>query len=151
MNTTRRQVIKTTGVLGTLVSLGIITQAQAVAADARPGFATKSFADAIASLGGTPTTSADISVNTPDIAENGAVVPVGAASKIPNTTDMWFFVEKNPYPLAASFSFPEGTDPEVKTRVKMGTSTQVTVVVKAGGELYAASKETKVTLGGCGG
>ncbi|MDO7604570.1 MAG: thiosulfate oxidation carrier protein SoxY, partial [Burkholderiaceae bacterium] len=94
---------------------------------------------------------ADISVNTPDIAENGAVVPVGAASKIPNTTDMWFFVEKNPYPLAASFSFPEGTDPEVKTRVKMGTSTQVTVVVKAGGELYAASKETKVTLGGCGG
>ena len=83
MNTTRRQVIKTTGVLGTLVSLGIITQAQAIAADARPGFATKSFSDAIASLGGTPTTSADIAVNTPDIAENGAVVPVGAASKNP--------------------------------------------------------------------
>lgn len=151
MNTTRRQVIKTTGVLGTLVSLGIITQAQALAADERPGFSTKSFADAVNALGGSPANSADIILDTPDIAENGAVVPVGAESKIPGTTDMWFLIEKNPYPLAAGFSFPAGTSTEVKTRVKMGQTTNVTVVVKADGKLYANSKETKVTLGGCGG
>ena len=83
MNTTRRQVIKTTGVLGTLVSLGIITQAQALAADERPGFSNKSFADAVNALGGSPANSADIILDTPDIAENGAVVtPLSALARI---------------------------------------------------------------------
>ena len=88
---------------------------------------------------------------TPDIAENGAVVPVGAISNIPNTTDIWFLVEKNPSPLAAGFSIPAGTKADVQTRLKMGQTSNITVVVKADGKLFAASKETKVTLGGCGG
>jgi sulfur-oxidizing protein SoxY len=149
MDTTRRQVIKTAGALSTLVSLGIITQAQA--AESRPGFATKSYAEAINALGGSPTVSGDIQVVTPDIAENGAVVPVGAISNIPNTTDIWFLVEKNPSPLAAGFSIPAGTIADVQTRLKMGQTSNITVVVKADGKLFAASKETKVTLGGCGG
>jgi sulfur-oxidizing protein SoxY len=151
MNTTRRQVIKTAGALSTLVSLGIITQAQALAAETRPGFEAKSYADAIGALGAKPADSGDIQVVTPDIAENGAVVPVGAVSNIPNTTDIWFLVEKNPFPMAASFSIPAGTKADVQTRLKMGQTSNVTVVVKADGKLYAASKETKVTLGGCGG
>ncbi len=151
MNTTRRQVIKTAGALSTLVSLGIMTQAQALAAESRPGFESKGYADAINALGGNPAQSADIEVVAPDIAENGAVVPVGAVSNIPNTTDMWFLVEKNPFPLAAGFAIPAGTKADVQTRLKMGQTSNVTVVVKADGKLYAASKETKVTLGGCGG
>ncbi|UFS57149.1 thiosulfate oxidation carrier protein SoxY [Comamonadaceae bacterium M7527] len=151
MNTTRRQVIKTAGALSTLVSLGIMTQAQALAAESRPGFESKSYADAINALGGNPAESADIQVVAPDIAENGAVVPVGAVSNIPNTTDMWFLVEKNPFPLAAGFTIPAGTKADIQTRLKMGQTSNVTVVVKADGKLYAASKETKVTLGGCGG
>jgi sulfur-oxidizing protein SoxY len=90
-------------------------------------------------------------VSAPDIAENGAVVPVGAMSELADTTDMWVLVEKNPNPLAAAFSFPAGTDADVDLRVKMGQTSDVYVVVKAGGQLQYAKKETKVTLGGCGG
>jgi sulfur-oxidizing protein SoxY len=87
----------------------------------------------------------------PDIAENGAVVPVGATSNLPNTTDIYLIVEKNPTPLSCAFMIPAGTAPEVQTRLKMGQSTNVVAVVKADGKLYSATKETKVTLGGCGG
>jgi len=79
------------------------------------------------------------------------VVPVGATSKLANTTAIYLLVEKNPTPLAAGFSIPAGTEPEVQTRLKMGQSTNVVAVVKADGKLYSATKETKVTLGGCGG
>ena len=87
----------------------------------------------------------------PDIAENGAVVPVGATSKLPNTTEIYLLVEKNPMPLSAGFIIPAGTAPEVQTRLKMGQSSNVIAIVKADGKLYSATKETKVTLGGCGG
>ena len=86
-------------------------------------------------------------MDTPDIAENGAVVPVGAESKIPGTTDMWFLIEKNPYPLAAGFSFPAGTSPDVKTRVKMGQTTNVTVVVKADGQVVRQFKRNQGHVG----
>jgi sulfur-oxidizing protein SoxY len=79
------------------------------------------------------------------------VVPVGATSKLPNTTEIYLLVEKNPTPLAASFTIPAGTTPDIQTRVRMGQSTNVIAVVKADGKLFSATKETKVTLGGCGG
>jgi sulfur-oxidizing protein SoxY len=85
------------------------------------------------------------------VAENGAVVPVGATSNIPNTTEIFLIVEKNPTPLAAGFEIPAGTEASVQTRLKMGQSTDVIAVVKADGKLFMAKKETKVTLGGCGG
>jgi len=90
-------------------------------------------------------------VVSPDIAENGAVVPVGATSKLPNTTEIYLIVEKNPTPLSAAFFIPAGTAADVQTRLKMGQSTNVVAVVKADGKLFSATKETKVTLGGCGG
>ena len=152
MKATRRELLKTTGALGALVSLGIITAEQAhAAAESRPGFVSKDLAGALQAIGGKGAESGKIKVSAPDIAENGAVVPIGATSELPNTTDMWVLVEKNPNPLAAAFSFPAGTDSDVDLRVKMGQTSDVYVIVKAGGQLQYAKKETKVTLGGCGG
>jgi len=150
MKATRRQALKTTGALATLVSLGIVTAQQAHAAG-RAGFEAKSLQDAIKAVGGTAAANDQVTIVSPDIAENGAVVPVGAVSKLPNTTEIYLMVEKNPTPLAAAFMIPAGTEPDVQTRLKMGQSTNVVAVVKADGKLFSATKETKVTLGGCGG
>lgn len=151
MNNSRRNAIKTTGAFATLVSLGIVTQSQAQAAVEHASFQVKTMDDALKAIGGTPATSDQVSVVSPDIAENGAVVPVGASSKLPNTTEIYLIVEKNPTPLSCAFFIPAGTAADVQTRLKMGQSTNVYAVVKADGKLFSASKETKVTLGGCGG
>jgi sulfur-oxidizing protein SoxY len=151
MNNSRRVALKTTGAFATLVSLGIITQSQAQAAVDRAGFEVKTLAEALKAVGGTPASSDQVTVVAPDIAENGAVVPVGATSKLPNTTEIYLIVEKNPMPLSCGFMIPAGTAPDVQTRLKMGQSSNVVAVVKADGKLFSATKETKVTLGGCGG
>ncbi|AOW14491.1 thiosulfate oxidation carrier protein SoxY [Hydrogenophaga crassostreae] len=151
MNNSRRTAIKTTGAFATLVSLGIVTQSQAMAAIDRAAFQVKTLEDALKALGGTPVSSDKVAVVSPDIAENGAVVPVGATSSLPNTTEMYIIIEKNPTPLSCAFFIPAGTAADVQTRVKMGQSTNVVAVVKADGKLFSATKETKVTLGGCGG
>jgi sulfur-oxidizing protein SoxY len=151
MNNSRRVALKTTGAFATLVSLGIITQSQAQAAVDHASFQVKTLEDALKAIGGTAATSDQVSVVSPDIAENGAVVPVGATSKLPITTEIYLIVEKNPTPLSAGFMIPAGTVANVQTRLKMGQSTNVVAVVKADGKLFSATKETKVTLGGCGG
>ncbi|HAJ11482.1 MAG: thiosulfate oxidation carrier protein SoxY [Hydrogenophaga sp.] len=151
MNPSRRTALKSTGAFATLISLGLVTQSQAQAAVDRASFQVKTLEDALKALGGQPAVSDQVTVVAPDIAENGAVVPVGASSKLPNTTEIYLIVEKNPTPLAAGFILPAGTVPDVQTRLKFGQSTNVVAVVKADGKLYSATKETKVTLGGCGG
>ena len=151
MNQSRRTALKSTGAFATLVSLGIVTQSQAQAAVDQASFQVKTLEEALKAIGGTPATSDQVSVVSPDIAENGAVVPVGATSKLPNTTEMYLIVEKNPTPLSCGFMIPAGTAADVQTRLKMGQSTNVIAVVKADGKLFSATKETKVTLGGCGG
>jgi len=151
MKSTRRDAIKTTGAFAALVSLGIITQSQAQAAADHASFQVKTVEDALKAIGGNAASNDQVSVVSPDIAENGAVVPVGATSKLPNTTEMYLIVEKNPTPLSCAFMIPAGTAADVQTRLKMGQSTNVIAVVKANGKLYSATKETKVTLGGCGG
>jgi sulfur-oxidizing protein SoxY len=134
-----------------LLGAGLITPAQAQTAS-KATFDAKTLKDALAGLGAAPTDgAAQIVISAADIAENGAVVPVGVTSNIAGTTDIYILVEKNPFPLSASFSIPAGTEPNVQTRVKMGQSSNIHAVVKANGKLYAAVKETKVTLGGCGG
>lgn len=118
----------------------------------KTAFESKSLADAIKALGGgTPTESKDLVLQAPEIAENGAVVRVGAQSNIPGTTQVAIVVEKNPNALAAVFDIPAGTDPVIATNVKMGQSSNVYAVAKAGDKFYFAAKEVKVTLGGCGG
>ena len=98
-----------------------------------------------------PKESADVQILASDIAENGAVVPVQAVSKIPDTTQISFLVEKNPNMLAALFDVGPDMVADVTTRIKMGQTSNVIVLVKAGGKYFTATKEIKVTLGGCGG
>jgi sulfur-oxidizing protein SoxY len=100
---------------------------------------------------GPPSESKDIEIIAPEIAENGAVVPITINSKLPNTQNISLMVEKNPNLLSASFDIPEGTDPYIVTRVKMAETSKVNALVKADGKYYVASKEIKVTMGGCGG
>ena len=156
MDQKRRAVLKTgagLGTLGALVAVGLISPGAALAQDWKVAFETHSLQDTIKALGGATSAaeSKDITITAPDIAENGAVVPIAVASAIPKTESISILVEKNPNLLAASFMFPAGTDPSVGTRVKMGQTSNVLALVKADGKFFLASKEIKVTLGGCGG
>jgi sulfur-oxidizing protein SoxY len=152
MKPTRRYFLKATGALAALMAVGIITENQALALENSAAvFEAKTLSEVLAALGGTPVSSAEIILTTPDIAENGAVVPVSVSSTIPNTQEIYILVEHNPNPASAGFIFPEGTLPYVQTRIKMGQTANVTAIVKADGKLYSFTKETKVTLGGCGG
>jgi sulfur-oxidizing protein SoxY len=152
MNNSRRTAIKTTGAFATLVSLGIITQSQAQAAVDHASFQVKTLEDALKAIGGTPATSDQVSVVSPDIAENGAVVPVGASTTLPGVKRLMLLVEKNPSVLAATFDVTDRVDAAFKTRVKMGQSSNVMAVAMMNdGKVLFAQKEIKVTLGGCGG
>jgi sulfur-oxidizing protein SoxY len=157
MNSSRREMLKGSGgatVLALAAAAGLFKPGSAWAQQAwnKAAFETKSLSDAVKAMGGaSPTESKDIQITSPDIAENGAVVPFTIQSKLPKTESMALLVEKNPSILAASFNIPDGTEPWVNTRVKMGQTSNVIALVKADGKFYYASKEVKVTLGGCGG
>ena len=141
-------------VLGLALAAGLVKPQAAFAQGSwnKAAFDTKSLADAVKALGGSaPVESKDIQFTSPDIAENGAVVPFTIASRIPKTESIALLVEKNPNILAANFAIPEGTEPWISTRAKMGQTSNVIALVKADGKYYYASKEVKVTLGGCGG
>ncbi|MCA3029777.1 MAG: thiosulfate oxidation carrier protein SoxY [Rhodocyclaceae bacterium] len=157
MNMNRREVLKASGgttVMALMISAGLLKAGDVAAQEwNKNAFEAKSLNDTVKALGGTAATeSKDITfVNAPDIAENGAVVPVGVQSKIPKTEMIAILVEKNPNSLSAAFTIPDGTEATVSTRVKMGQTSNVHAVVKADGKFYYATKEIKVTLGGCGG
>ena len=140
------------GALGALIVTGLLKPVAALAAWNKDAFSQKSAADALKSLG-TPGAEAskDIVIEAPQIAENGAVVPIEVTSNIPGTTSIAVLVEKNPYPLVARFDFAEGAAPFVKINAKMGETSDVRVVATAGGKSYTATKEIKVTIGVCGG
>ena len=115
-------------------------------------FGAKTAADALKGIGASaPAPSKDIVIDAPQIAENGAVVPVEISSNVPGTTAIAVVIEKNPFPLAGRFEFKEGALPFVKLNVKMGETSDVRVVAFAGGQQLTATREIKVTIGGCGG
>jgi sulfur-oxidizing protein SoxY len=155
MNVQRREFVRAGGVLGLMVAAGLLTAEQARAQQTawnKAAFEAKTTDETVKALGGASAAqSGDITITAPDIAENGAVVPVGVISKIPNTQGVYILVEKNPNALAAGFTIPAGTEPNVATRIKMGQTSNVHAVVKADNKFYVATKEVKVTLGGCGG
>ncbi|MET0917442.1 MAG: thiosulfate oxidation carrier protein SoxY [Burkholderiales bacterium] len=157
MNLQRRKALRTGGgvtLLTLVAAAGWLRAEDARAADwNKAAFETNSMDATVKALGGSaPSQSKDIAFfQTPDIAENGAVVPIGVTSNIPKTESIAILVEKNPNMLAAVFDVPAGTDPSLSTRIKMGQSSNVYALVKADGKYYVASKEIKVTLGGCGG
>jgi sulfur-oxidizing protein SoxY len=148
-------IIRRRGLLGALAAVlaaGLLKPIAALAAWNKEAFASKSSGDALKSLGrqGAEASNA-IVIDAPQIAENGAVVPIEVMSKIPGTTSIAVLVEKNPYPLVAKFDFMEGALPFVKINAKMSETSDVRVIATAGGKHYTATKEIKVTIGGCGG
>ena len=124
----------------------------ALAAWNENAFGAKTLQDALKGIGAASATpSKDIVIEAPQIAENGAVVPIEITSNIPGTSSLAVVLEKNPFPLAAKFDFKEGALPFVKLNVKMAETSDVRVVATAGGRHYSATREIKVTIGGCGG
>ena len=119
----------------------------------KDAFDAKTLADAVKALGGAaPAASKDVILTGPDIAENGAVVPVGASTALPGVKRLAILVEKNPSALAAVFDVTDAVEANIATRVKMGQSSNVfAVAMMADGKVLYAAKEIKVTLGGCGG
>ena len=158
MDAGRRKVLKGTGglaVMGMAASAGFLGSSAAHAQAAawnKAAFDTKNLNDTVKALGGSAASeSKDITITSPDIAENGAVVPFSISSSLPKTETMALLVEKNPNMLVANFTIPSGTEAAVTTRAKMGQTSNVVALVKADGKFYYAVKEVKVTLGGCGG
>jgi len=154
---TRRVILKGAGAVA-LVGLGNIpfslAPAFAAANDKYPedAFKAKSEADAIKSLyGKTAEPSDKVKLDAPEIAENGSVVPISVSTTLADVTSIAFLVSENPNALAASYKIPAATIPSVANRIKMAKTSNVIVIVEAGGKLYSATKEVKVTVGGCGG
>jgi sulfur-oxidizing protein SoxY len=155
MSTTRRSFVKynvTLAALTAVAGAGLLKATQAVAATwNKSGFESKAAAEAIKSLGASSAVdSRDIVITAPDIAENGAVVPIEVVSRIPNTQAISIIAEKNPFPLAATIDFANGAEPYAYVRIKMGQTSNVRVIVKADGKFFTAVKEVKITVGGCG-
>jgi sulfur-oxidizing protein SoxY len=153
---TRRLILQGAGVVA-LVGLGNLPfgLAPAFAANDKypeDAFKAKSDADAIKALyGKTAEPSDKVKMDAPEIAENGAVVPISVSTTLADVTSISFLVADNPNALAASYKIPAGTMPSVANRLKMAKTSNVIVIVEAGGKLYSATKEVKVTVGGCGG
>ena len=145
MNRLRRTVVA-------LLALAIARPLAALAAWNKEAFSAKTPGDALKSLGiADAAPSKDLHIEAPEIAENGAVVPIEISSAIPGTTALIVLLEKNPFPLAARFDFKEGALPFVKVNVKMAETADVRVLAEAGGKHYFAKQEVKITIGGCGG
>lgn len=154
MKQTRRTALQVAGGVGAyaaLVSIGLFRPGQANAFEVSGAFKTQGVAATLKALGVEGAAeSEDVVINAPDIAENGAVVPVGVSSRIPNTESIALLVEKNPNALAGTYDV-SGIEPQINMRIKMGQSSDVVAIVKADGKYYMTRKEIKVTLGGCGG
>jgi len=149
MNTRRRHIIAGAGALAAAGLIG--SGAARAAAWNKAGFESKAVNDTLKNLGAAGAVeSRDIVITAPDIAENGAVVPVAVTSRIPNTQSISVIAEKNPFPLAATFDIANGAEPYASVRIKMGQTSNVRAIVKADGKVYTAAKEVKVTVGGCG-
>ena len=154
---TRRLVLRGAGSLG-LVGLGVVSfhapAALAAANDKYPedAFKQKDSKEAIKLLYGRPIEPSDkIKLDAPEIAENGAVVPISVSTSLTEVTSIAFVVPENPNVLAAYYRIPQGTMPAIANRLKMAKTSTVTAIVESGGKLFSATREVKVTVGGCGG
>jgi sulfur-oxidizing protein SoxY len=155
MNNRRRSFLKLTGGMSAVAAAtaaGLLKSGQAWASTRnKAALESKSVQEVLKNLGATNLIeSKDIVITAPDIAENGAVVPIAVTSRIPNTQSIAIIAEKNPFPLAAVFDVSAGGEGYASTRLKMGQTSDVRAVVKADGKFYTAVKEVKVTVGGCG-
>jgi sulfur-oxidizing protein SoxY len=155
MDILRRNVLKgagSSGVLAAALTAGLLKPTQVLAWN-KAAFEAKDTPGAMKAVGAASAAdNKDLQLKAPDIAENGAVVPIDIVSNIPNTISLAVFVDKNPTPLSAAFNFSNGALPDVSVRLKMGQTSMVKAVAKTSdGKFYQAQKEVKVTAGGCGG
>lgn len=156
VNLRRRTFLKACGsasAIAIAAATGLLSPVRALAAEwNKAAFEAKNPTDVLKGIGITAIAeSKDIVIKAPDIAENGATVPIEVTSNIAGTQSITILVEKNLQPLAASFDIANGAAGYVSVRLKVGQTTNIKAVVKAGGKSYIASKEVKVTIGGCGG
>ena len=156
MNHIRRKILKSATYIGATaaaLSTGLLIPQRVLGAYASEGFAAKDVSGALnGSLGSDQHSESDqIKLKAPDIAENGAVVPITVSSTLGNVEAISIVIPGNASPLTSTYMLPAGTEAFVSTRVKMGKTSNVIAVVKADGKLYSATKEVKVTIGGCGG
>ena len=156
INTERRKALKAGGGIGLFAifsALGLLPPGIALAEWNKNAFSAKNIDEALTAMGVSHTESNEvfIQLTVPEIAENGAIVPVKVVSTFPNVEQISILVEKNPNVLAGNFIFPQGTESMLTTRVKMGQTSNVIALVKADGKFYRTAKEVKVTAGGCGG
>jgi sulfur-oxidizing protein SoxY len=156
INNQRRILLKgslTAGAIGVAVGAGLLVPGSVLAAWPEKAFKAKAMPEMLQELMGSDGAeeSGEIKIKAPDIAENGAVVPVTVTTSIAGAESIAVIAVNNPAPLIASYELGEGTEGFVSTRIKMGKSGDVVAVVKSGGKLYSAKKEVKVTIGGCGG
>ena len=152
----RRSFLKGTlagGTVAVAVGAGLLSPRSVLAAWPESAFNAKSVSDAMSNLFGTADnkTSGAIKIKAPDIAENGAVVPVSVSADMAGVESIALLAEGNASPLVATFALGAGALADVSTRIKMGKTSDVIAVVKAGGKLHSARKSVKVTIGGCGG
>jgi sulfur-oxidizing protein SoxY len=153
----RRMILKG-AVAGGLAGLGFGAAVLPAYADAdakewpQDAFKQRNEADTLKALYGKSAEASDkINLDAPEIAENGAVVPIAVTSSLPKVTGIAVLVLENPSVLAAAYKIPDGSEAAVSSRLKMAKTSKVVAIVESGGKLYSAGKEVKVTVGGCGG
>jgi sulfur-oxidizing protein SoxY len=156
MNQTRRVFLKgslASGMVGVAVGAGLLAPSMVLAAWPKEAFEAKKVDEALNAFAGTTQTeeSGAVTIKAPDIAENGAVVPITVSAEMQGVESISILVPENNSPLAAAFALAANADPFASTRIKMGRTSDVIAVVKANGKLYSTRKEVKVTIGGCGG
>ncbi len=154
MNAARRLMLRaagSAGLIATAVAAGLLKPGRVLADWNEAAFSATRVVDALAAIGASDAaTSLDVVVKAPDIAENGAVVPVEVATTLPNVESIAILAEKNPTPLIAVNALTD-FDGSLTLRIKMRETAKVRAIVKSGGKLYSAAKQVKVTIGGCGG
>ena len=155
MNLLRRKFIKTASFVGGAVAIGssVLVPQRVIGAYMKAGFEARDIDGALkGSLGSAQHSASDaIKLKAPDIAENGAVVPITVSADMGNVSGISIIAAANPQPLTSTYQLSPAAEPYVSTRVKLAKTTNVVAVVKADGKLYSATKEVKVTIGGCGG
>ena len=141
-----------TTALGGLLGMGLLKPGQALAVEFnRAAFDARTAADALRLIGAAGAeASRDILLKAPEVAENGASVPIEVISSIPGTTRLSVLVDKNPFPLALQFNFAPDAVARFQARLKMAETSRLRIVASAGGKHYTVFREVKVTIGGCG-
>jgi len=155
MRNGRRRFLRSSGALSLLrlmAAAGLLPGPAAAEEWNKAAFASRSIDELLKLLGGSaPQESDRVTLNGPEIVENGGVVPLDISSGLPDTESIDILIEKNPDVLAGTFTIPAGTLPDIQTRVKMAQTCNVYALVKCRGKYYYCAREIKVTVGGCGG